>query len=99
MTLDGSTMRSGAGGSGYAGSAVLMNMALFVMIVTTPLGLWRVLYPLSDWAVLSLAPLVFVLFVGFRRPLAQVLRAKAMAVVRWINGVRFNLPGDKRGQS
>ncbi len=82
MTLDGRTLYSGVGGSGYAGSAVLMNMALSVMIVTTPLGLWRVLYPLSDWAVLSLAPLVIVLFVGFRRPLAQVSRAKAMAVVR-----------------
>ena len=48
----------------------VMNVALSVLILATPLGLWRVLYPLSDWAALALVPLGVVLFVGFRTPLA-----------------------------
>ena len=59
-----------------------LSVALPVVILVTPLVLWRVLYPWSDWAALALVPLVIGLFVGIHRPLASVLRAKAIAVVR-----------------
>lgn len=57
------------------------------VILTIPLYLWRIYYPLSDWAALALAPLALILFAGFQKPLAAMLRARSMATVRsdsWI---------------
>ena len=59
-----------------------LSVALPVVIFVTPLVLWRVLFPWSDWAALALVPLVIGLFVGIHGPLASMLRAKAIAVVR-----------------
>ena len=63
----------------------LSNMAVVAISTTLlaiPLYLWRIFYPLTDWAALLLAPLAFMLFVGFREPLAAMLRARSLATLR-----------------
>ncbi|MCZ0943541.1 MAG: hypothetical protein OXJ53_10825 [Gammaproteobacteria bacterium] len=59
-----------------------IGIALPVVVLAIPLGLWRVAYRFTDWAALFLVPLALVLFIGFHRPLTSVLRAKFMAVVQ-----------------
>ena len=59
--------------------AIALISAVFLML---PLLLWRALYQQTDWAAIFLAPLLVILFAGFRKPLADVLQAKAAAAVR-----------------
>ena len=61
------------------------NAAIVIVagiLLATPLYLWRILYPSTDWAALFLAPLMLVLFFGFKKPLAAMLQAKVSAMIR-----------------
>ena len=51
------------------------------ILLAVPLYLWRILYTSTDWAALFLAPLTLVLFLGFRRPLAAMLRVRFAAMI------------------
>lgn len=51
------------------------------ILLAVPLYLWRVLYPSTDWAALFLAPVTLVLFLGVKKPLEDMLRARLAAMI------------------
>ena len=60
------------------------NAAIVVapgILLAVPLYFWRIFYPSTDWAALFLAPMTVVLFFGFRKPLAAMLRARFAAMI------------------
>lgn len=52
------------------------------LLLTAPLNLWRISYPLTDWAGIFLAVLAPMLFAGFFRPRKDLMWARHRAAVR-----------------
>ena len=63
-------------------SSSLAVVAASVLLLAIPLYLWRLTYPLADWAALFLAPLTVMLLLGFGKPRAAMLHARYLAAVR-----------------
>ena len=66
------------------------------MLLTIPLYLWRISYQNTDWAALFLAPLAFMLFLGFWRPLAAMLQARLAAMILSGSGISKYMTGRMR---
>ena len=66
------------------------------MAVTLSLYLWRTLYPATDWAVVALAPLAALLFMGSLWTSAAVYRASMRAAVRWDSTLAWLMTGRVR---
>ena len=63
-------------------------VVISVLLLTVPLYLWRISYPLTDWAVIFLLALALMLFAGFYSPRKSLLWARHRAAVRaesWIS--------------
>ena len=59
------------------------------LLLTVPLCLWRISYPLTDWAVIFLAVLAPMLFAGIYSRRKDLLRARYRAAAReesWVSG-------------
>ena len=66
-------------------AAIVVSSAL---LLTVPLYLWRISYPLTDWAAIFLVALALMLFAGFYWPRKALLWARHRAAVRaesWIS--------------
>lgn len=82
---NGAEERNKARALGSSSTASLGSNAAIVVasgaLLAVPLYLWRVLYPSTDWAALFLAPVALVLFLGVKKPLEAMLRARLAAMV------------------
>ena len=67
------------------------NAAIVVvtaMLFAIPLYLWRVLYASTDWAALFLVAMTYALYLGFKKSLAAMVRARFSAMIlddSWIS--------------
>ncbi len=61
-------------------SAVIVLGSIFLLIF--PLYLWRITYPLTDWAAIFLVALAFMLYAGICRPRKRLLNAWFKVAVR-----------------
>ena len=74
----------------------LVNSAGASLAVTLFLYLWRTLYPATDWAVVALAPLAALLFMGSLWTSAAVYRASMKAAVRGNSPLTWLMTGRVR---
>ena len=69
----------------------MLNVGIVIssaLLLTVPLYLWRISYPLTDWAVIFLAVLAPMLFAGFYSRRKDLLEARYRAAVRkksWVS--------------
>ena len=79
----------------YAGRMTRMALWLVraLLVMAVPLALWRLAYPLTDWAALALIPLGAAIWLGFYRPLLGRRRAELAVAIRPESRLGFWLTG------
>ncbi|MGA0613775.1 hypothetical protein [Paracoccus sp. KR1-242] len=74
-------------------AGAVAEIARAVMVLLVPLALWRLAFPLTEWAALALLPLAVAIWMGIYRPLRDRRRAELAVVIlpgarlgRWLTG-------------